>query len=111
MRPPEYITCHHTGHKKKCIDLCGSCPKWIQIQGQNPNTGEDLSEWKCADTWLPLLLIENSQQQRSTGAAVESFRNEMVVQNQQQLETHLLMMGKTQPVQVIGPDVLETGEK
>jgi hypothetical protein len=28
------------------------------------------------------LLIENSQQQRSTGAAVESFRNEMVKANE-----------------------------
>ena len=25
---------------------------------------------------MPLLMIENSQQQRQTGAAVESFRNE-----------------------------------
>ena len=25
---------------------------------------------------MPILLIENSQQQRQTGAAVESFRNE-----------------------------------
>ena len=30
---------------------------------------------------LPLLLIENSQQSRQTGAAVESFRNEMVTAN------------------------------
>jgi len=29
------------------------------------------------------LLIENSQMQRQTGAAVESFRNETVVANQQ----------------------------
>jgi hypothetical protein len=28
-----------------------------------------------------VLLIENSQQQRQTGAAVESFRNEMVKAN------------------------------
>jgi hypothetical protein len=27
--------------------------------------------------WIPILLVENSQQQRSTSAAVESFRNEM----------------------------------
>jgi len=27
---------------------------------------------------MPLLLIEKSQQQRQTGAAVESFRNEML---------------------------------
>jgi hypothetical protein len=31
---------------------------------------------------LPILMIENSQQQRQTGAAVESFRNEMVKANQ-----------------------------
>lgn len=38
--------------------------------------------WRgCAITWLPMLLIENSQQQRQTGAAVESFRNEMVKAN------------------------------
>jgi hypothetical protein len=29
-----------------------------------------------------MLLIENSQQQRHTGAAVESFRNEMVKANE-----------------------------
>ncbi len=32
--------------------------------------------------WLPMLMIENSQQQRQTGAAVESFRNEMVKANE-----------------------------
>lgn len=32
--------------------------------------------------WLPVLMIENSQQQRHTGAAVESFRNEMVKANE-----------------------------
>jgi len=31
--------------------------------------------------WLPMLLIENAQQSRATGAAVESFRNEMVEAN------------------------------
>ena len=39
-------------------------------------------DWGCAVGWLPVLLIENSQQQRSTGAAVESFRNEMVKANE-----------------------------
>jgi hypothetical protein len=31
---------------------------------------------------MPILAIENSQQQRQTGAAVESFRNEMVKNNE-----------------------------
>lgn len=59
------------------------CAWFLKIRGANPNTGEDVDDWGCAMSWLPILLIENSQQQRSTGAAVESFRNEMVKANEQ----------------------------
>ena len=37
-------------------------------------------------SWLPVLMIENAQQSRQTGAAVESFRNEMVNANSQNLQ-------------------------
>tara|TARA_R110000765_G_scaffold137012_2_gene236428 strand:- start:94 stop:393 length:300 start_codon:yes stop_codon:yes gene_type:complete len=57
------------------------CAWFIKISGHNPNTGADVDEWGCSIAWLPVLLIENSQQQRGTGAAVESFRNEMVKTN------------------------------
>ncbi len=66
--------------KKDCIGL--HCAWFTQVRGHNPNTGKDVDEWSCAVAWLPVLLIENSQQQRSTGAAVESFRNEMVKANE-----------------------------
>jgi len=46
------------------------------------NSGQDVEDWQCAIAWMPMLLIENSGQQRQTGAAVESFRNEMVKANQ-----------------------------
>lgn len=62
--------------KKDCVGL--QCSWFTQIRGVNPQTGKDVDEWGCAITWLPMLLIENSQQQRHTGAAVESFRNEVV---------------------------------
>jgi hypothetical protein len=65
--------------KKDCIE--NKCAWYQQIRGINPNTGEPVDEWQCAINLLPLLLIENSKQQRSTAAAVESFRNESVVQN------------------------------
>ena len=58
------------------------CAWFTQVRGHNPNTGKEVDEWSCAIVWLPVLLIENSQQQRSTGAAVESFRNEMVKANE-----------------------------
>jgi len=73
--PPDNMTCHEAGHKKKCKDLCMNCWKWIQIQGHNPNTGETENRWKCADAWLPILTIENSQQQRATSVELNKLRN------------------------------------
>lgn len=66
--------------KKDCVQM--QCAWFTQLRGKNPQTGAEVDEWGCAVTWLPVLLIENSQQQRQTGAAVESFRNEMVKSNQ-----------------------------
>lgn len=66
--------------KGECKKL--GCSWFTQLRGTNPNTGKDVDEWGCAITWLPVLMIENSQQQRQTGAAVESFRNEMVKANE-----------------------------
>ena len=61
---------------KDCIGL--QCSWFTQIRGTHPQTGEPVDEWGCAVTWMPMLMIDNSQQQRQTGAAVESFRNETV---------------------------------
>lgn len=58
------------------------CAWFIQVRGTNPNTGKEVDEWACSMAWMPMLMIENSQQQRQTGAAVESFRNEMVKSNE-----------------------------
>ena len=77
-KPDPDTTCPYTGHRDKCRAHYADCPKWMHVVGMNPNTGEDLNEWACADTWLPILMIENSQMQRQTGAAVESFRNEVI---------------------------------
>ena len=66
---------------EECMKL--KCEWFTQVRGENPNTGEEVDEWGCAVTWLPMLLIENSQQQRQTGAAVESARNETVRDNEE----------------------------
>lgn len=72
---------------KPCRQL--ECAWFMKIRGHNPNTGEEVDEWGCSVAWLPVLMIENSQQQRSTGAAVESFRNEMVRANELNLKVLL----------------------
>jgi hypothetical protein len=58
------------------------CAWFLKVRGTNPNTNEDIDEWGCSISWLPILLIENAQMSRQTGAAVESFRNEMVRANE-----------------------------
>lgn len=65
--------------KKDCVEL--QCSWFILLRGTNPQTGDPVDEWNCAVTVMPMLTIENSQQQRQTAAAVESFRNEMAAAN------------------------------
>lgn len=62
--------------KKDMSLVCHQCPLWIHVRGKHPQSEEHIDHWNCAKAWLPYLLIENSQMQRQTGAAVESARNE-----------------------------------
>lgn len=66
--------------RKPCVQH--ECAWYIHIRGTHPQTGAEVDQFDCSMVMQPLLLIENSQQQRQTGAAVESFRNEMVKANQ-----------------------------
>ena len=70
------------------------CAWYTKLAGTNPNTGEVIDEHGCAIAWLPVLMIENSMQQRSTSAAVESFRNEMTSANQTSQQLLLATQGK-----------------
>lgn len=65
--------------KKDCIGI--QCSWFVKIAGYDINSGKQVEDWHCSIGWLPVLLIENSGMQRQTGAAVESFRNEMVKAN------------------------------
>ena len=59
------------------------CTLYARISGSNPQTGEIIDTYDCSLTIIPMLLVENAQQSRQTGSAVESFRNEMVKANEQ----------------------------
>jgi hypothetical protein len=77
------------------------CSWFTQLRGTNPNTGNEIDEWGCAIAWMPVLMIENSQQQRQTGAAVESFRNEMVKNNEVGQRVLLAAAGVPQQAQTM----------
>ena len=85
--------------KDNAIHRCA----WFQtLAGTNPNTGEQIDEKGCAIAWVPMLMIENSMQQRSTSAAVESFRNETVQANQKTQQ--ILMLSQTNKMRLINDE-------
>ena len=73
--------------KKDCIGI--KCSWFTQMRGTNPNTGEPVDEWGCAVTWMPVMAVEIAQKSNQTGAAVESFRNEVVKANQQNQQLYI----------------------
>lgn len=78
---------------KPCREL--ECAWFLKITGKNPNTGEDIDDWGCSMSWMPILLIENAQMQRGSNAAIESFRNEMVKANENSQKILLSTLNKT----------------
>lgn len=60
--------------QKKCIE--DRCKFWVHIRGKHPQSTAELDFPDCSIKWLPVLLIENAQQVRQAGAAIESARNE-----------------------------------
>jgi hypothetical protein len=97
MLPDPKVMCPHTGFSKSCRSIVSEhdCPKFVKISGVNPNDGQPVDKFGCIDSFLHMLLIENSQQQRQTGAAVEGFRNEMVRAN----EASFALMLQRKPTQ------------
>lgn len=77
------------------------CAWFMKIQGKDPQSEKEIEEWGCAMAWMPILIIENSQQQRGTAAAVSSFRNEMVKANEVGQRVLLAAAGVTPQVQTM----------
>lgn len=78
--------------KDECVQF--KCAWFTKVEGYNINTGKQVEEWNCTMTFIPMLLIENSGMERQTGAAVESFRNEMVKSSEatQKIFTNMIEM-------------------
>lgn len=78
-RGPEGLDCPF--HKKPMSEVCHKCPLWVQLRGKDPQGMNEIDRWDCALAWGPSLAVQIAQMENQTGAAVETFRNEMVRQN------------------------------
>lgn len=83
-RAQKGMTCPTLG--KDMSTVCHKCPLWIKILGKDPQSDETIEGWDCSWALLPIMLIENAQMQRHTGAAVESFRNETLNSNERTMQ-------------------------
>lgn len=111
MLPDPKVRCPATGFARTCREILADCdcPKFVKVQFRNPQNGDLVDKHGCIDSFLALLLIENSQMSRQTGAAVESFRNEVVAadaqsreESQRAREALLGAMEGTQPRRIAG---------
>ena len=57
------------------------CRWYVKLVGTDPQTGNPIDEFRCTQEWSVIMDVENTQQVKQTGAAIESFRNNMVAQN------------------------------
>ena len=61
------------------------CAWFTKIAGKNPQGEKEVEEWGCAITFMPILMVANTNSNTRTQAAVESFRNIMVKQQEELL--------------------------
>ena len=84
--------------RKACHKVCHTCKLYRHVRGRHPQTGEDIDHWDCTFGLLPTLQLESTQQMRQAGAAIESFRNEMVTANERAFSLSVLAAGRAIPI-------------
>jgi hypothetical protein len=88
-KPVEIVECsrgrnHPDGSGAMCRYIADdksirTCSAYVGISGRHPQTGEELvDEWRCTDTWIPILLTENARTNRGQTSAIEDLRNIVV---------------------------------
>lgn len=61
------------------------CKFLVTVAGSNPNTGEEMNKEECSIALFPILLIENTQQQRITANSINQFHHSMSEGNERLL--------------------------
>ena len=55
-----------------------TCAWFIKLQGKNPQTGENIDDYRCAIAWQPILAIEGNGTSQGIASSIQSLRNETV---------------------------------
>lgn len=77
------------------------CAWYVNILGENPQTGEVINNWQCCIAAIPMLQIETSRAARQNHAATVEVREEV---NKATKATVMAALGQIQPVQIKGAE-------
>lgn len=82
MLPDDKVKCPATAFARSCRSIVAECecPKFVHVRMKDED-GAQVDKWGCVDSFLILLGVETVRASHQTGAAVESFRNEVVKAN------------------------------
>jgi hypothetical protein len=81
MFPDEKKMCHRTGFTCSCLELVSTkkCQdRWVNLIGQNKNTGEEVNKFGCVDDHAYLLQMGMEARLIGIQAAVESRGNDTI---------------------------------
>lgn len=85
-------------HKRAMSEVCHACPKWVKVQGMNPqDSTKHIDQWNCADAFAVPLMIELGRQMLSNAAAIENLTKEHMktdVQSQTMINTLLTVVNR-----------------
>ena len=62
------------------------CVWFTQIDGVDPQSGDKISEKRCAISLIPLLQVDGNRMLHNVGGSIQSLRNETVKRQQDALE-------------------------
>ncbi|WP_180125679.1 hypothetical protein [Rhodoferax sp. BLA1] len=71
------------------------CAWFIQLAGQNPQTGAVMDEHGCAMGWMPILMVEKTRASGGIAAAVESLRNVVAGQSKPSERFYMVPKGSS----------------
>lgn len=61
--------------KDPCRQL--GCNWFIKLRGLDPNTGEEIDDYRCTMAFLPLMMLETASQTRQVGASIDKLRSDV----------------------------------
>jgi hypothetical protein len=61
-----------------CRKVCPTCRFQVDLIGKDPNTGVEVRGWDCVLDWQHKFAMDTTAAVHGLGAAIESFRNEVV---------------------------------